>query len=405
MLGQVIALACVPLISRVYTPAEVGAFAVILAVSSAAGVAAAWRLDLAVSLPTDDEEAREVARLGIAASLMTASALTLVAAVLILTGVETPTGAWLISVGPVAGLYGTFLVLNQVALRAMKFRWVGFRNILNVGVGVVAQVLFGAFGWGLAGLVTGAALGQLLGVILLSRGTQRPLARFSKPALRRFRSFPLILAPSALINALGLYLPAILIAFLFGPIPAGLFALAQRLLAAPVTLIGAAVSQVLIAKLGSEVRSGGPNARRMFHRVSRALTACSFVLTPAAIGAGLWLVEPLLGPAWLGSGGVLIAMTPAVAAQLVASPVSIVLILLERTRTVLVWDISRACLIVAALGGAKTVGLDFVGSLWVLSAVNVLAYIAIWLLSADALRTQVTPSSPTNNQYRSDSLP
>src|SRR3546814_3726126 len=67
-----------------------------------------------------------------------------------------------------------------------------------------------------------------------------------------FRS--LYRAPQDLINAVSRSLPLILLSSMFGPIPAGLYALAAQVVGAPSVLVGSAVSTAVYPSMVERMR-------------------------------------------------------------------------------------------------------------------------------------------------------
>ena len=66
---------------------------------------------------------------------------------------------------------------------------------------------------------------------------------------RRTANFASVSSVTGLINVIGLQLPLVLCAVLFGPAAAGLYALSQRVLALPANLIGTTMGQTFLAEI------------------------------------------------------------------------------------------------------------------------------------------------------------
>ena len=133
----------------------------------------------------------------------------------------------------VASLMGLFVVLNQLAVRLRLYAAIARRNILLAVSTTGFQVVAGLLGLGAHGLVGGLAFGQAVGVVALASSLRVSLrSRVSGRDLRRvatrFRSLPLLMAPSGLLNALGLQLPVLLASTLFGVQVAGWLGMTQR---------------------------------------------------------------------------------------------------------------------------------------------------------------------------------
>ena len=93
------------------------------------------------------------------------------------------------------------------------------------------------------------------------------------------------------------------------------------------------------------------------------------------------------GENWTTSGTYARPLALALAAQMVASPLSQTLIALEKTVAQLCWDIGRLTIVGAATLTSILLGAPALVTLWVLSGALTLSYVASWLLSRHYLRS------------------
>jgi O-antigen/teichoic acid export membrane protein len=403
--GQLIGFFSSPVLSRVYSPTDFGIFTVIFALASTLGTIAALRLELAVPLAASEREAQSLVTLGFACSAGTAVAGTAVVAAFgerLASLLHRPElMPWLWFVSPMAALMAGFMVLNQLAVRHRRYAAIGRRSLLQSGVLVTAQSAAGLAGIQPGGLMVGMAVGQAAGVLSLfpGAGLTSPAGRESrrwhslKQTLRRYRRFPLVLAPSGLINMLGLQLPVLIIAYAYGSEVAGWLGLAQRVLGVPVTIVGAAIAQVYVGELAAMRREGDPRAASLFDRTTRQL-----LLVSLPIAVGLLLLGPTIftwvfGALWRTSGEYAQALALGLAAQLVAAPLSQTLIAYQRPYLQLSWDIGR---LVVAGGGViccALAGGSALIAVWTLSIALVSSYIASWLLARYVVHSAGTPDA------------
>jgi O-antigen/teichoic acid export membrane protein len=188
-----------------------------------------------------------------------------------------------------------------------------------------------------------------------------------------------MLAPSALLNAIGLQAPLLLVAYLYGPTVAGWLGMTQRVLALPATLLGAAIAQVFLAEFASRVRENAALARRLFHQTSRRLTIVAAVTSIVLALFGPWMVALIFGKEWAESGHYARALAVSLAVQLVAFPVGQTLIVLERLALQLCSDITRLVATVGAIFAAWMVGSSALTAIWWLSIASAASYAAAWL--------------------------
>jgi O-antigen/teichoic acid export membrane protein len=403
VLGQVCVLAAAPVLSRLYSPADFGAFAVLSSLVAILGTVLAGRLEQAIGLPVDDGDAAALATVAIVFAALATGVLSVVAVLAAdplagLLGPRTlaPSLPW---VPLIAGLTAAVIVLNQLAARHRKYAAMARRVFLQNALAVVVQALVGLKGFHGGGLLFGLGAGQA-GAAVSFTGRLRALPqavagqlRGLQPALlRRYRRFPLILAPAGLMNILGTQLTVILFGACYGDRVAGWLGLAQRLIALPVALVGTALGQVYTAELGRALRTDPARAAPLFLRTSRrlALAAAGFGVLVLALAPPLF--PAFLGGDWRASGQYAQALAPAMAAQLCVAPVSLTLALLERQPTQFAWDSARVAVVVATVTGSAAAHLSALRAVWLFSAVSAVMYAVMWAASRHALHRHRPPA-------------
>jgi O-antigen/teichoic acid export membrane protein len=403
--GQLMGILISPVLSRVYSPADFGIFIVIFALSSTLGTIAALRFELAVPLAASEREAQSLATLGFVCSAVTAvvgSAFVAAFGEGIVSLLHRPElMPWLRFVPPMAALLAGFMVLNQLAVRHRRYAAIGRRSLWQSGVMVTTQTATGLAGLQPGGLMLGMAVGQAAGLLSLlpgaglasPAGRQGRKWRSLKQALRDHRRFPLVLAPSGLINVLGIQLPVLILAYVYGSAVAGWLGLAQRVLGVPVTIVGTAIAQVYLGELAEIRRQGSPRAASLFDRTTRRLILASVPITLVLLLFGPAGFALVFGAPWRTSGEYAQALALGLAAQLVAAPLSQTLIAYQRPYLQLCWDIGR---LVVAGGGViccALAGASPLIAVWTLSMALVLSYVASWLLSRHVLHTVGRPGA------------
>lgn len=386
--AQVIALAAAPLISRLFTASEYGPFAVISAASLPLVALMALRLDLAIPAIDGEATTLRVARFGteVAVFLMLAFALLgWVVRIPLAEALKIPDARIIPTIPIIAGVTAIYTVLNQVAIRHRRYRAIGQRNLLQGAAVAGLQLVAGLVGWGSVGLAAGMAGGQFLGVVSLAYSLRDlewiPLSGNRGYILREFRSYPLLMAPSGLVNALGLQAPVILASASYGHDVSGWLGMTQRILALPVGLIGSAISQVYLGEFGAARRNGRRDLSKIFLRTSKILLASAVIMTSLVLIFGPWAFAFVLGAEWRNSGIYAQALAIGMGAQMVAAPLSQTLIALGRVKQQVVWDVGR----LLACGGAvlmcQALGVTAAAAMWSLGITTTLAYAASWVMS------------------------
>lgn len=373
------------------------------------GTVAALRFEQAVPLPREEREAYSLATLGILSALTAAILGTLAVAL----GGRAMADAfhepelldllWFVPV--ISSVVGMFLVLNQLALRQRRYGSVGRRNLLQTVATVCTQLVAGALNLRPGGLVLGLGCGQALGALSLLHGAGlgredarngRRVAYMWRTGLL-YRRFPLLLAPSSLLNVAGFQVPVLLIAHYYGSQVAGWLGLTQQVLALPVTLIGNAVGQVYLGEVSRSARTSSKRVGELFLATTRRLGLVSLVIALLLLTLGPWAFSLVFGAPWLESGSYAQALSVSLAVQLVAAPVSQTLIVFHKQAIQLAWDSGRFIIAIGAVVGCWALGGTALEAIWALSIASALAYIISWLLSAHTIRTHLR-QAPTRGE-------
>ncbi|GIJ33481.1 Membrane protein involved in the export of O-antigen and teichoic acid [Micromonospora sediminimaris] len=402
-----------PVLARMYSPADFGAFAVLGTLATTLGAVASGRFELAVPLPERDQEAHDLVAVGLLAALGTAlagTAVLMVARGEIAALFNQPAlSSWLWLTPWTAAAIAAVQVLNQLAIRYQRYPAIGRRNFFQAGATLLTQIGAGLMGLRVGGLALGLGVGQTVGALSLLPGMRRRSGD-GKPETRhrslwrtalKHRRFPLLLAPSGLLNVLGLQLPVLLIAYYYGSAVAGWFGFTQRVLAIPVGLLGLAVAQVYLAELSRAARTGGGQAAALFLQVSRQL---GMVAAPGALLIA-FAVPPaftrVFGAEWSTSGTYVQALAVFTAAQLVGSSLSQTLIVFGRQGLQLAWDVGRLLLVAAAVMITARSGGSALAAVWAFGLSAASAYGASWLLSYHV----VTSARGQESSHKSEQAP
>lgn len=385
--GQVIALAVLPILSRVYTDEQFGLLTGFIAITSITGTFVVFRLEAAIPLPKSDRTAAAVAWLGIgigAAGSLTIGLIGPVVAVPFAEMFRLPDLApvwWWVAAATFA------VVLDKVLLtwmvREKRYKALAARNFLQ-GVGQAGfQVGFGYAPFKSVGLLIGWILGRVValgglfsGGGLFAQGVPRP--RDLADAWRRYRRFPLVASWAALLNVLGQQAPFLLLGAYYGQATLGLIGMTTRVLTAPVTLIGQAVSRVFQGEGSEAIRLGTKPLRPILRANVKALSAISLPIALILTVVSPPLFSFVLGSQWREAGVYAQILAFGYAAQLIVSPISQTLLILEKQGAQLAWDASRMVvtvggpLLAAILGASPTVAVA------TLSAGFVVCYGALW---------------------------
>jgi O-antigen/teichoic acid export membrane protein len=387
-----------PATTRLYTPAEFGAFAAVVSLLSLVLTVTCLTYDQAIPLPEKEETAADLVVLSLIGTVVIT---TVCAAVLLLFGRQLlgrfdaqalASYWWLLALAQLAG--GVYVAFTGWAIRARDYNGLAVARLAQAVLSSAGQVGAGVAGAGAPGLVLGDGLGRAAAGGRLSRRVREQLLRsmgdvtvdrLSRTAIR-YRRFPLIGSWSTLINSIGFEAPLLLLVAFYGSSTGGLFAFAQRLIGAPVALVVLAVGQVFVAEAAGRARDDATDLVEFFRATLRrlALIAAPLMLC-IALGATL-LVEPLFGSKWKEAGTYILLLAPLYTMQLLSSPLGGILAVLERQDLALVREVVRILLLALAIGAARALALSATWAVILLSGAGTLAYVLYGFISWHALQ-------------------
>jgi O-antigen/teichoic acid export membrane protein len=389
-IGQATLIIVSPFLTRIYDPEAFGLFAIFGAVAAIFGIVATMRFEYALPRETDD---RSAAALVVGIFLTSIIAALLLGCLVWLAGppfaaaMGAPElGPFLWLLPPSVTLWGMGSALSLWSIRQGTFRLNGLNRVIYHGVQATTQLALGLGGLVGGGLILGYCSGFLARVGHLAVALpQQELRRFfstkmadSWRMLRHYRRYPMLYALAALLQEACTMLPAILIALLYGPAVAGLYALAQRVVMVPLRFLGESASQAFLG----EVRSLDHTALlRLFKRVALLFAGLGMLFIVPLFLAGPWLFAFVFGEAWRETGVFFQLLAPLYLARLVVTPISQTLNILERQDLHLV---ASALNFLALLVGFTVGGAFELGPRWTIglfSALSSLSFLFFFIVA------------------------
>ena len=392
--GRLISVAILPLLTRLYSPADFAVLATYLAILATVAVAACLRFDVAVPLADDDEDAANLLALALVA-LATVTSCILIVVLLIPGQITTWLGnteirPYLMLVPLGIGLAGTYSVFQNWTTRVRRFGHIARTRITQSVLGAVTNLSLGWVGIAPFGLLLGNALGigaggvGLAGTALRKEGDllRRISLRRMRDSFRRYRRYPIFSTPDSFLNIAGQQVPILLIAAHAGT-EAGFLLLAVQLMSAPMALLGSSISQVYVSRAPEALREG--RLAELTLSIMKRLALMS-IGPLALVGALAPAVIPLVfGSEWERTGVIIVWMVPSIALQFIASPVSMVMLVTERQRQLL---LVRTLSVLSRVGAVGFAAIRFDGRMMVESfaIANAVVYAIMGLLFVNAAR-------------------
>jgi len=360
--AQAIPLLGALLITRIYAPDSYGVFATWLGISQIVTVSITYRLEAAFGLEADGKPRAQLVATTVALVLLTGGALYVILAVLLVMGMGS---LW--NTVPTALLW---LLLPQSTGMALSLTWQSWAanngefkklNLIRIGQAFLItgmQVATGLFYPDALSLALMQALGAWLSVLLclkimplhdaLPSDWMRAGQQLIRHYWRKYRRFPMLSLPADLINTAAAQLPVILIGSRFGAEIAGYYALAARMMGAPVSLLGGAVRDVFKRTASEEFRTLG-HCRPIYLRTFWVLLTLSLIMVAVVI----LFAEPLFvwafGVQWAQAGIMTSWLVPLYALGFMASPLSYTFYVAQKQNIDLLWQMGLCTIILSTL--------------------------------------------------------
>ncbi len=360
VLAQIVGFLVLPILTRNFSPAAFGQFQVFQSFLAIALVAATLRYEIAILRA---ETPRELGAVLVLCFCINTS-LTVLAIGLYASfdapGSEENFAFALIIPGFLFG--GAVQYLGYLAIRERLFSITSNGKVAQALSNAATALALALSHPISSGIIIADVVGRVGGAAMLAISLRHLHAAITRPtkadvlaAAKKFREYPLISLPGGIVNMAGAMLTPIMIFYTFDAATSGQFGLLERTAALPLGLIGASISQVYMAQLANDLRTG---EREIFQRFTRLIKLLAVVSIPSAIIIGV-LAPPLFalvfGAGWEEAASFAQVMMPAYAVMLVASATNMTLIVVGWQRTQFMWEVARLAAMTALwAGGAQS---------------------------------------------------
>jgi O-antigen/teichoic acid export membrane protein len=391
--AQSIQLIFSPILTRLYTPEQFGVLSIYLSLISVMTNICTLKYEMAILIPKQKKSAIALTYISFIILLISCMVMILVLGISqniinnifgnqYLHGLSfaIPLGTFLV---------GTYQILSYFAVREQQYSILAKTKINQSFTQVIFQLLMGFFYLKPLSLVAGDIAGRIGGIWSLFNLLRKEMRKTKisflsiKRLIIRFRHYPLFTSVSSFINSLGVQLPSLLFTIIYGVNIGGYFSLVQRVLGVPISVISQSVSQVYLGELTSYLKSEGKNKNIKSLFVSTALKLFSLGVIPSLIlivfGPDLFGV--FFGAHWRTAGEFIRPLSLMFLVQFVVLPLSQTLIILERQKIQLIWDISRFIIVCSGFYAVSMLKLEVEISIIIYSLFMTIAYIILFILS------------------------
>ncbi len=400
VVGQGIVVLSSPILTRLYTPDDIGKFTLYTSLFSIFLSIISLRFELAIPLEKNIKKAWKILFFSIIIILFISSILLFIFGIF---SSKIPFPEKFSSISPFLWLLpiGLFFGgINQVfefwSIRNNRFIDIGKSKIVKNSSMVFVHILSGLFLLGPEFLIIGDVVGRFLSssyFLRISIVKDRLLENINKPfeglfaLVNKYKNFLTYSSIAVVFNRSGLQLPIIVLNIYYGTEITGLFGLSQRVMGIPIMFIGQALSQVYFGRAAQLAQVKSEDLRKLFLETSKKLLLFGIIpiLFVGLVGPKLFSI--IFGNEWALSGMFVRILIPLYILQFAVTPLSQTLNILGKQSWQLGWDILRLIIVFASINFGNILGNgDPIWGIAIYSISMSALYITMFFLNLHAIK-------------------
>lgn len=388
-IAQAIPILITPILTRLYTPADFGAFALFVSIVSIVSVISCGRYELAIMLPEKDEDAINVAAVAFIFNILVSF---LFFIFLLLFGdwllkllkAEVLKG-WIYLAPLTVFMIGIFNILNYANNRFKLYKDIAKANVYKSIAIAIIQLIFGFLKAGYVGLISGQVFGHFVANVKLFKNINLFIKfinyRDVFKKAKVYKNFPIISSFGALMDNMTGSLPYLTLPKIFGLTYSGYFFLSLKLVLLPLNLISSNIGQILFKEITVYKFNKPEILKNVYKKTFLKLLLASIIYTIVISLFVIFLWEATFGNKWAESKIISMYIIPIIFIRSIASPLSIVLVAMEKLGLLTTWQILYFLLNVLVIAITFFLSLSFYNFLILFVFNEVVIYIFYLILT------------------------
>ena len=367
--GQLIPIGALPWLSRLYQPEDFGVYTLFQSAINMVSQLGCLKYDMAITMAGEEEQGNRLFALSMVLSALTG--IIFIPIALVWNSVEKD-AFWIFFLPLGAALTGWYLALTGYCLRMEQYGAIAQASILKTTAMVLVQLWLCQVPRQGMGLVWGYLAANGVGICRLLPAIVSPCKPIHIPSLRElwqtavtYRHFPMFTLPGSLASSMVYNLPSYFLAGLYSQTQLGYYAMANRLVFTPISMLSTSLSQVFTRMAAKQ------HSRRqeptVFRQVSRGLFWGGLVIFSEIFVFASPLVQIFLGSQWTPMLPLLFVMLPLGFMRFWVAPLSTMPIVLGKNAKSMAWQLLLFALSLLAPLAARWFSLPIEGYLLVLS--------------------------------------
>ncbi|KSU60396.1 hypothetical protein AS034_16270 [[Bacillus] enclensis] len=358
IMAQLIMLIISPILTRVYSPESFGELAIFLSFILILSEVSSLKYDMAILIPSEKEDNKTD-------SLIFLSILVVIIVSVCsipLLSILNQFGFFILSYKGLLWflpltvfISGIYQIFTFYSIKKGDYKFISGTKINLVASQGLSQLGLGYIYPSSVSLILGDFLGRIVVCIsIFNKYKSKILSVFIKKdfmnilaVAKEYRKYPLVNAPSSLINSVGTNIIPILLTIVYDPIIAGLYALSYRMIRSPIQIIGKSISSVYIGDIVNQINNKSEiisikDKTFKIIKIQIILGVIPFSIL-AIFSPSLFSI--LFGEEWIKSGYVVRYLSPMLLMMLIVSPISEILNIIQKHEFRFYWDIIRLVVI------------------------------------------------------------
>ena len=350
-IAQVVIALFSPVISRLYSVSQIGVYSLFNSFVNVLGKVTCLRYETTIPLPKEDEKAGNLFLVSTIITIFFSTILTIIVGLFgpnifrLLNAEELTPFGYLIPLAVL--LQGIFLAVNYWETRKRRFKHLSKRRVTNSALTVIWQGAAAALGFGsVFNLIFGSVFGSLVAnlqmlIDMLRHDIQQIFGSFSLKDLindaKSYKEFPIYGIPAILLNSLSSNVPIFILSFFFSTSIVGYYGFGFRVLRMPMDLIGVSIYQAFLPRAAQAYKDG--NLAWIVRFTYEKLIKISFFPLAVIAFSGGPIFSLIFGDQWRIAGEYIQIMSLYVIFWFIANPISSLFSILNKQRSLLVFNI------------------------------------------------------------------
>jgi O-antigen/teichoic acid export membrane protein len=334
-----------PIITRLYTPADFGNFAVYAAIVGVFSVFIALGYENSLMVTKDNNESNIVLMASIYISTLNAIllfiALIMVNKEIIINVIGHDLSGWIYFIPFAAWSVTLVNIIQNYMNRKEDYKGISKIYVIKSLVYVVMQILCGLMSFGFFGLILSQFISQLLVIIKKISKIKIGILHVSMvtwEVLVNYKNFPIYNMPHGVLNALTASVPIFILTKIFDEEAAGNYSFALMVALSPAIILGTTLSKILNRNITELYNSGLP-AYSQIVDIIRKIFIIGLIPFSVAFIYGANLFAFIFGDRWIESGRYLEILIPYIFILMIVSTLSFIPNLYKKQRTYLILQV------------------------------------------------------------------